>query len=379
MAMTILPGGRRERKLQSQAEQLYYASQWQLIWRKFRMHRLATISIVGLVILYLAAIFCEFVSPYGARTRFDNYVSAPPQRIRILRPGHGLQEPFMYGFTQKRDPVTLRMGTALNKDEVHRVRFFVHGEPYRMWNIIPGDIHLFGADGPVPLFLFGSDTLGRDIFSRIIYGARISLSIGLVGVLLSFLLGVIIGSISGYFGGVMDTIIQRLIEFLISIPTLPLWMVLSGLLPRDWSTVKTYFAITLLLSVVGWCGLARVVRGKLLALREEDFVNAARAAGATQGRIILRHLLPGMTSYLIVNITISIPGMILGETSLSFLGLGLQPPAVSWGVLLQDAQNIVTVAHHPWQLIPVIFVVVTVLLFNFLGDGLRDAADPYTR
>jgi peptide/nickel transport system permease protein len=271
------------------------------------------------------------------------------------------------------------MLTVLNKDETHRVRFFVHGEPYKMWGLLKGDLHLFGVEGPVPLFLFGSDTMGRDIFSRIIYGARISLSIGLVGVFLSFVLGVIIGSISGYFGGVLDTIIQRIIEFLISIPSLPLWMVLSGVLPRDWSTIKTYFAITILLSVVGWCGLARVVRGKLLSLREEDFVNAARAAGATQGRIILRHLLPGFTSYLIVNITLSIPSMILGETSLSFLGLGLQPPAVSWGVLLQDAQNFVAVAHHPWQLIPVIFVVLTVLLFSFMGDGLRDAADPYTR
>jgi peptide/nickel transport system permease protein len=369
---------RRERAAERD-EGFYRASQWKLIWRKFKSHRLAMVSIFGLGLLYVMAIFCEFIAPYDIRTRFESFLSSPPQRIRIWLPGEGFHAPFIYGFTQARDPETLRMKTTINRDEIHTVRFFAHGAPYRLWGLIRGDVHLFQATGDTPIFLFGSDTLGRDLFSRVITGSRISLSIGLVGVFLSFLLGVIIGSISGYFGGVADTIIQRIIEFLISIPTIPLWMALSGALPRDWPAVKTYFAITILLSTISWCSLARVVRSKLLSLREEDFVNAARAAGATEGRIILRHLLPSFTSYLIVHITLQIPGMILGETSLSFLGLGMQPPAVSWGVLLQDAQNIMAVAHFPWLLIPILFVVVTVLLFNFLGDGLRDAADPYTR
>ena len=227
-------------------------------------------------------------------------------------------------------------------------------------------------------FLFGTDTLGRDVLSRTFYGSSISLSIGFVGVLLSFFIGVTLGGLSGYFGGIIDEVIQRIIDFLLSIPALPFWMALAAALPRDWSVTKTYFAITVILSVIGWSGLARVVRGKLLALREEDYSLAAQAAGASQPRIIFRHLLPGFTSHLIVSLTLAIPGSILGETTLSFLGLGMQPPAVSWGVLLQDAQDMVVVAQQPWRLIPGLFVVVAVLLFNFVGDGLRDAADPYT-
>jgi peptide/nickel transport system permease protein len=256
------------------------------------------------------------------------------------------------------------------------VRFFVRGNSYKVWNLFRTDVHLFGVENGY-IFLFGTDTLGMDLFSRTIYGARISMSIGLVGVFFTFLLGLIIGGISGYFGGVIDSTIQRSIDLLISIPTIPLWMALAAALPRDWPVVRTYFMITVILSVIGWGSLARVVRGKLLSLREEDFVMAARLAGATEGVIIARHLLPSFASYIIVSITLSIPSMILGETALSFLGLGMQPPAVSWGVLLKDAQNIVAIAHHPWQLIPCLFVIVTVLMFNFIGDGLRDAADPY--
>ncbi|MBA7549744.1 Dipeptide transport system permease protein DppC [subsurface metagenome] len=227
------------------------------------------------------------------------------------------------------------------------------------------------------MFLFGTDKLGRDLFSRNIYAARISLSIGLVGVVFSFVLGCILGGISGYYGGAADMIIQRIIEFLLCIPTIPLWMGLSAALPPEWSPIKVYFGITIILAIRGWCGLARVVRGKLLELREEDFAMAAKIAGATDGRVITRHLLPSFLSYLIVNLTLAIPWMILGETSLSFLGLGLRPPVVSWGVLLKQAQNFRTVALHPWLLIPGLFVIITVLTFNFLGDGLRDAADPY--
>jgi peptide/nickel transport system permease protein len=260
------------------------------------------------------------------------------------------------------------------------VRWFVHSEKYKFLGIIPTDVHLFGTGNPdIPILLFGSDNLGRDMFSRIIHGTRISLTIGLVGVLISFVLGLLIGGISGYFGGAVDNFIQRSIDFLISMPQLPLWMALSAALPRNWPVVKTYFAITIVLSIVGWCGLARVVRGKLLALREEDFAMAARAAGASEWRIITKHLLPSFFSYLVVNITLAIPNMIIGETSLSFLGLGMRAPAVSWGVLLQDSQTLITIAQRPWQLIPCLFVIVTVLMFNFLGDGLRDAADPYAR
>lgn len=364
--------------LKKDDEKLYYASQWQLIWRKFTLHKLAIIAIFGLGILYTLAIFCEFISPYAAGTRFEKFLDAPIQRINIYEKEGGLQAPFIYGFKQARDPDTLRLLTVIDKEQKYPIILFKRGDPYKMWGFIQSDVHLFGVKGDIPLYLFGADTMGRDLFSRIVYGSRISLSIGLVGVFLSFLLGTVIGSISGYFGGVVDNIIQRCIEFLISIPTLPLWMVLSGALPRNWSIPQTYFAITIVLSIVGWCGLARVVRGKFLSLREEAFVMAARAAGATEWRIITKHLIPSFVSYLIVSITLSIPGMILGETSLSFLGLGLQAPAVSWGVLLKDAQNIVAVAHHPWQLIPVLFVIITVLLFNFLGDGMRDAADPYS-
>jgi len=368
---------RKEEPKEFEKEKVYLASQWQLIWWKFRRHKLAMIGATMLIILYLLGILCEFLSPYTLNTRFE-YQNAPPTKIHIFDEKGNLQRPFIYKIKRELDLKTFQFIYKEDKNKKYPIYFFVKSKPYKFWNLFPTDIHLLGT-GEAPIFLFGADDLGRDLFTRFLYGARISLSIGLVGVFLSFVLGIIIGGISGYFGGVVDNLIQRIIDFLISLPTIPLWMVLSAALPKDWPVLKTYFAITILLSLVGWCGLARVVRGKLLALREEDFTLAARLAGASEWRIITRHLLPLFTSHLIVSITLSIPGMILGETALSFLGLGIQPPAVSWGVLLQGAQNIASVALYPWRLISTIFIAIAVLSFNFLGDGLRDAADPYAR
>jgi peptide/nickel transport system permease protein len=359
-------------------EKFYLASQWQLIWWKFKKHKLAVFGGIILLILYFSAIFCEFLSPYTINTRFENYMNLPPTKIHFIDENGRLQRPFIYKINQTLDINTFRYIIKEDKTKKIYVHFFTRGERYKLLGIIQTDLHLFGTEGS-PVFLFGTDTLGRDLFTRCIYGARISLSIGLVGVFLSFVIGLILGGVSGYYGGNIDNLIQRSIDFLISIPNIPLWMALSAALPRNWPVIKTYFTITIILSLVGWCGLARVVRGKLLSLREEEFALAARLAGASEWRIITRHLLPSFTSHLIVSITLSIPSMILGETALSFLGLGMQPPAISWGVLLQDAQKIESISVYPWRLIPAVFVIVTVFAFNFLGDGLRDAADPYAR
>ena len=290
-----------------------------------------------------------------------------------------MQRPFIYGLTKTLDPETFRYNFVEDPNQVYPILFFVQGEEYKILDIWRLSIHLFGTgEGAQPIMLFGSDELGRDIFSRTIYGGRISLFIGVIGVIIAFGLGVTIGGVSGYFGGSTDEVIQRLIDVIISIPLIPFWMALSAALPRTWDSTQTFMAITLILAAVTWCGLARVVRGKLLALREEEYALAAQAAGVGKARIIFRHLMPGFTSHLIVSITLAIPVAILGETALSFLGLGIQPPAVSWGVLLKDAQDLVAVAQQPWRLIPALFVIGTVLLFNFVGDGLRDAADPYS-
>jgi peptide/nickel transport system permease protein len=362
-------------------DRYYYASQSELIRWRFSRHKLAVISLWGLVIIYILAIFAEFFAPYTVDTRFDGFQQSSPSAVHWIKPGGGFG-PYIYATKRQLDKETFKFSFTEDKSKIIPIDFFVKGVKYKFWELFYTDIHFFGipkADKKTPLFIFGADKLGRDILSRTIYGARISLSIGLVGVAISFILGVLLGGISGYFGGWVDDVIQRVIDFLLAIPGLPLWMTLAAALPRDWPTLKLYFAITIILSILGWTGLARVVRGKILQLREEDYTLAARGAGASDWRIITRHLLPGFTSHLIVSITFNIPGMILSETALSFIGLGMMPPAVSWGVMLQDAQNLVAVAQQTWLLIPAIWVIGTVLMFNFVGDGLRDAADPYNR
>jgi peptide/nickel transport system permease protein len=367
------------KKTEVRAQENYFvASQWQLMWMKFRKHELAIIGSTVLIILYGVAIFCEFIAPYDIYKRSAD-LFAPPQKIHFIDPqGKFHLVPFVYGLKGDMDPVTWRRTFQEDTSQIYPIRLFVRGDEYKLWSLFPMRLHLFGVQEPGVLFLFGTDDLGRDFFSRNLYAARTSLSVGLVGVFVSFVLGATLGGISGYYGGLPDTVIQRAIEFLLSIPRIPLWMALAAALPADWPVIRVYFGITIVLSVLGWPSLARVVRGKLLELRGEDFVMAARIAGASDGYIIARHLLPRFASYLIVSLTLAIPSMILGETSLSFLGVGLRPPAVSWGVLLNQGQNVQSIAHHPWLLITALFVIVTVLAFNFLGDGLRDAADPYT-
>jgi peptide/nickel transport system permease protein len=369
---------RREERARQIQERLYYAPQRVLVWHAFRKHRLALVALVALIVLYMLSIFADFFAPFEPLQRFKDFNDAPPTGVHIISEERGLSRPFVYEMVRQLDTATFKYEYVQDRTKEHIVRFFVRTEPYELWGLIPMNVKFFGLeDQDVPLLLFGADRLGRDVFSRILYAGRISLFIGFGGVLFTFILGTILGGISGYFGGVVDEAIQRVIEVLISVPDIPIWIALSAALPRDWGTINIYFAITLILAVRGWTGLARVVRGKIISLREEEFALAAKAAGASDTRIIFRHLLPAFTSYLIVHITLAIPGMILGETALSFLGLGIRPPAVSWGTLLQDAQNITALANFPWLLLPALFVVLAILFFNFVGDGLRDAADPY--
>lgn len=358
---------------------LYVASQWKLIWWKFREHKLALVSTVVIVLMYLVAAFVEPLAPYVTDTHQAKYTYAPPMRIRIFDNGK-LVSPYVYGLQQEIDAETLRRIFTEDPETKIQLGLFVHGEAYKFWGTWDSDIHVFGPKDPEQIVrFFGADSLGRDLLSRMIYGTRISLSIGLVGVALSFILGTLLGGISGYYGGAIDEVIQRVIEFLRSLPTIPLWMGLAAAIPHNWPSLRIYFSITILLSLIGWTGLARVVRGRFLALRSEDFVVCARLDGASEMRIIVRHMVPSFASHMIASITLAIPGMILSETSLSFLGLGLQAPLVSWGVLLQDAQNIRAVATAPWLLTPASLVIIMVLALNFMGDGLRDAADPYGR
>lgn len=361
-------------------EEYLIASQWRLMWWKFRKHKMAVVCAVILMFFYLTAIFCEFVSPNDPHKRSAKRIYLPRQKIHFFDEDGFHLRPFVYGI--KGGTLDENWIRSYDQDKSKRlpIRFFVKGDTYKLFGLIPMDRHLFGVeDQSQTLFLLGADDMGRDLLSQIIYGSRVSLSIGLVGVFLSLLIGCIIGGISGYFGGAVDTAIQRVIETLMSLPRLPLWMGLGAALPASWPPLRVYFGMIMILSLIGWTGLARVVRGKIIAMREEDFVMAARLTGASEARIIRKHLLPSFFSYLIVSVTLAVPAMILGETTLSWLGLGLKSPVVSWGVLLQNAQSVQIVVKYPWILSPAVFVIIVVLAFNFLGDGLRDAADPYTR
>ena len=370
-ALDPIPAGTRNK------EELFTAKPWQLVWRRFSKHLLAVISLWFLVLLAVTALFADQVAPYDPFGVERLRTLAPPTGIQLFHDGR-LVVPFVYGLSRERDAETARVHYEIDTETVLPIQFFYRGDDYNFLGLFKSDIHLFGVDDRrQQINLLGTDDLGRDVFSRLMHGGRVTLSAGLIGVVFAFVLGLTLGSISGYFGGWIDSAIQRLMEFIRSIPTIPLWMGLAAALPIAWDPIFVYVLITLILALIGWTHLARVVRGQFMAIRNEDFVMAARLAGASEYRIITKHMLPSMTSYIIAALTLAVPEMILGETALSFLGLGLRPPVVSWGVLLQDAQNLRSISMAPWLLAPGVAVVLTVLAFNFLGDGLRDAADPY--
>lgn len=380
MAVTDLatPATRERLTTTVEEERIAVATQWQLMWWRFRKHKLAMAGTIVLILFYLCALLADFLA-YA-----DPDASEAQRSLMSPQPIHWFDgdrfSPHVYAITGTRDPKTFKRVYVPDPQTKIPVRFLGQGFEYKWLGLIPTDRHLFaveGAKAEQTLFIMGTDVQGRDLWSRLMYGTRTSLTIGLMSVAISLILGVLLGGISGYYGGLTDTVIQRVIEILRSIPTIPLWMGLAAALPGSWSVTQVYFAITLIISLLGWTELARVVRGRFLSLREEDFVMAARLAGCSRMRIIFRHMVPSFLSHIIAATTLAIPAMIISETSLSFLGLGLRPPAISWGVLLQDAQNVQALAISPWLLIPVIPVILAVLAFNFMGDGLRDAADPY--
>lgn len=362
--------------LTPEQERIYMASQWRMMWIRFKKHRLAVWSGALLAVVYFSVLISEFIAPYNMHTRHTDHIYAPPQAIKLFHDG-SLVGPFTYGLDYKLNMENLKREYTANPDKVDRLRFFCLGDSYHFWGLIEMRFHLICPPKDGTFFLMGTDRLGRDMFSRIVMGTRISLTVGLIGITISFFLGMLFGGLAGYYGGWVDNLTQRSIEVIRSFPELPLWMALSAALPVTWSPIVIYFGITIILGLLDWTGLARAVRSKLLAVREEDFVSAARLMGAKPGRIIWRHMMPSFMSHLIASATLSIPAMILGETALSFLGLGLRPPITSWGVLLAEAQNINVVALYPWLMLPVMPVIIVILAFNFLGDGLRDAADPY--
>lgn len=365
--------------MEQKDDKYYYASQWQLMFRKFRKHKLAMASTFLLLFFYLCAIFGNFIAPQGTEQFNGKYVNCKPTPVHLFDDGKFIG-PFVYGLKQDRDPVTYMAAFTEDKEVIYKIRFFTEGKEggqYRLFGLFKSNLHLFEAEGDGEVFLFGTDNMGRDLFSRVILGAQISLFIPIVGMLLTLVLGLFMGSLSGYFGGWVDMVIQRMIEVVRSFPQVPLWMALSAAIPPTLKPAQVFMLMTLILSLLSWPDLARVVRSKFISVKKEDYIMAARISGAPASAIILRHMIPSFMSYIIINMTLSIPGLIIGETTLSFLGLGLRSPATSWGVLLQETNNLQTIMFYGWKMIPMIFVVLTVLAFNFMGDGLRDAADPY--